>query len=81
MMGLMIDDLLAMDRVPRGSWPQTPCESKGRWIIESVRKAYETAGLPRHTGKAVEYAFVCDFWDCSCDGREGSTVPLCSWSA
>ena len=74
-LGLMIDDLLVMDPVPRGSWPKHSWESRGRRIIETIRTAYETVGLPRHSGKAVEYSFLSNFWGCQCNGRTGCIRP------
>ncbi|CAE7242495.1 Fem1b [Symbiodinium sp. CCMP2592] len=44
-------------------------------IINGVRSAYKTVGLPRHEKKAVEGACEGEFWGCAFDGRSGRARP------
>ena len=73
--GLMIDDFIVLDRVPKSLSASDCQESSGRRIIREVRAAYDAVGLPRHAGKAVESAPSADFWGGFCDGLLGVLRP------
>ena len=57
--GLLIDDFLVLDFIAKGA---SAAESLGATIVDEVRAGYETARLPRHTGKAVHGASQGEFW-------------------
>lgn len=44
--------------------------------METIRKAYDDAGLPRHEGKAVSGEKKGSFWGLQMDGEEGTARPL-----
>ena len=68
--GLVIDDFLVLEA--RSKEDQ---EEEVREKVEAVRRAYESAGLPRHPGKAVEGAERGEFWGGELDGRLGLIRP------
>ena len=80
--GLMIDDLLIAETVPRGS-PDS-FESFGKKKVAQIRDRYAEVGLPRHEGKAESFASNCTVWGVQIDGRAGvvrpslkRVIPLC----
>ena len=70
--GLLIDDLLLLDFVAKVR-PERP--SRGLRIAESIRAGYDSAGLPRHAGKAVSGASSGEFWGGFLDGSLGILKP------
>ena len=70
--GLLIDDLLLLDFVAKVN-PERP--SRGLRIAESIRAGYDSAGLPRHAGKAVSGASIGEFWGGLLDGTLGLLKP------
>lgn len=77
--GLMIDDLVLLERRVRSSGPSVE-ESAGspstcEKIIAEVRKQYEEVGLPRHDGKAVYNSLDGTFWGVEMDGAKGTIRP------
>ena len=90
--GLLIDDFILLDpvpKVPRGpaaaEGPDNP-EPPGLNILKQVIAGYESAGLPRHAGKATSRSLVGEFWGGLLDGVEGRlrphprrTVPLAAF--
>ena len=70
--GLMIDDLVLLQRIQRGQ-PAHPTESS--LAIKTIRDAYERSGLPRHEGKAVYGEKKGSFWGLQFDGEAASARP------
>ena len=70
--GLMIDDLVLLQRMKPGE-DISRCEAK--LAVDTTRRAYETAGLPRHEGKAVEGETSGNFWGLQLDGKRGWCRP------
>ena len=77
--GLMIDDLVLLERRVRAGEPDVDCLSRPpttcEKIIEEVRRQYEEVGLPRHEGKAVYNSLEGTFWGVQLDGRRGDVRP------
>ena len=80
--GLMIDDLLIAEAVPRGSFDTL--ESFGKKKVAQIRERYAEVGLPRHEGKAESFASNCTVWGVQIDGGSGvvrpslkRVIPLC----
>ena len=75
--GLMIDDFILLETVKKEEAQRIREgeNSRGREIVEEVRRAYDEAKLPRHAGKAVEQASEAEFWGLQVDGREGVARP------
>ena len=73
--GLMIDDFVVLDRVPRSLTLEDRFDSPGACIVNEVRRAYESVSLPRHPGKAVESETCAEFWGGVCDGLAGVMRP------
>ena len=70
--GLMIDDLVLLQRLLPG---QAPHPTDSSLAIAVIREAYEKAGLPRHEGKAVYGESSGNFWGLQLDGLAGSVRP------
>ena len=70
--GLMIDDLVLLQRMRPGE-EISRCDAK--LAVDTIRQAYETAGLPRHEGKAVEGETAGSFWGLQLDGKRGWCRP------
>ena len=68
--GLMIDDFLVIECRRRDEDGEEVREK-----VESVRRAYEKYGLPRHAGKAVEGEAEGEFWGAQLDGHLGILRP------
>ena len=68
--GLMIDDFLVVQKVRRGAE-----DEKIRKLVDAVRQAYLSYGLPRHEGKAIEGEERGEFWGAEFDGRAGRIRP------
>ena len=90
--GLLIDDFVLLDPVPKVPRGLADAESPERvdppgvGILKQVIAGYESAGLPRHAGKATSRSLVGEFWGGLLDGVEGRlrphprrTVPLASF--
>ena len=43
--------------------------------MAKIREGYESSGLPRHAGKAVEGAWEAEFWGGAFDGKTGILRP------
>ena len=90
--GLLIDDFILLDPVPKvprsvaaANSPERP-DPAGVSILKQVIAGCEKAGLPRHAGKATSRSLVGEFWGGLLDGVEGKlrphprrTVPLASF--
>lgn len=74
-MGLMIDDLLLAEAVPRDHFGTTEEETMGAQKIRAIRDVYEKVGLPRHEGKAEFNVSKCEFWGLQADGKAGRLRP------
>lgn len=74
-MGLMIDDLLLAEAVPRDHFGATEEETMGAQKIRAIRDVYEKVGLPRHEGKAEFNVSKCEFWGLQADGEAGRLRP------
>lgn len=70
--GLMIDDLVVLQRVRRGC-PPSPTEAS--LAISVIREAYERAALPRHEGKAVFGEKEGTFWGLQFNGEAARVRP------
>lgn len=70
--GLMIDDLVILQRVRRGC-PPSPTEAS--LAISVIREAYERAALPRHEGKAVFGEKEGTFWGLQFNGEAARVRP------
>ena len=68
--GLMIDDFLVIEKTKRGER-----DPEVRSLVARVREAYEEAGLPRHSGKAVEGELTGEVWGSQLDGTLGLLRP------
>lgn len=68
--GLMIDDFVLIEICEKDRRSE-----EVRRMIEDVRAAYITYGLPRHEGKAVEHATEGEFWGIQLDGVRGTLRP------
>ena len=73
--GLMIDDLVLLQRC---SSEDLPSKTESGLAMETIRKAYDAAGLPRHEGKAVYGEKKGTFWGLQLDGDECTARPLLS---
>ena len=80
--GLMIDDLLLAEAVPRGC--PDDLETFGKKKMEEIRGRYEEVGLPRHEGKSESFTKECTVWGVQINGEAGTVrpslkriIPLC----
>ena len=72
--GLLIDDFLLLDPVPRSlsvKAPDPPATQTMRAVIEG----YRSSGLPRNEGKSVSRAPYAEFWGGALDGKTGILRP------
>ena len=70
--GVMIDDFVLAEALDKSE----PLDSGlGRAKVQTVRDAYEAAGLPRHSGKAISCATEAEFWGATFDGELGQARP------
>ena len=70
--GVMIDDFILFEALEK---TEPLDEGAGRAKVQAVRDAYETAGLPRHPGKAVSCSTDAEFWGAQFDGEAGQARP------
>ncbi|CAE7375221.1 unnamed protein product, partial [Symbiodinium microadriaticum] len=80
--GLLIDDFILLDPVPKvprsvaaANSPERP-DPAGVSILKQVIAGCEKAGLPRHAGKATSRSLVGEFWGGLLDGVEGKLRRL-----
>ncbi|CAE7248000.1 unnamed protein product [Symbiodinium sp. CCMP2592] len=72
--GLLIDDFILLDPVPRQL--PSPCfEPAGVRTMRAVTESYRSSGLPRNESKAVSRAAIAEFWGGRLDGRSGLLRP------
>lgn len=74
-MGLMIDDLLLAEAIPRDCIGTGAEDTLGSKKIRAIRDVYENVGLPRHEGKAEFNVAKCEFWGLQADGEAGRLRP------
>ena len=73
--GLMIDDLVLLQAVPRSVSEAEKETSECAEIISGVREVYKKVGLPRHEGKAVFNSLRGEFWGLELDGAKAVARP------
>ena len=70
--GLILDDLIVLERVVRSKFLAGDLEScSSQAIMQKVREGYVKANLPRHPDKGFELQPRADFWGISFDGLSG----------
>ncbi|CAE6927060.1 unnamed protein product [Symbiodinium sp. CCMP2592] len=72
--GLLIDDFILLDPVPR-QLPSPSFEPAGVRTMRAVTESYGASGLPRNESKAVSRAAIAEFWGGRLDGRSGLLRP------
>ena len=72
--GLLIDDFLLLDPVPK--IPKPFVEPRGAALARQVIAGYDKAGLPRNASKSVSRSLKGEFWGGVLDGVEGLLRPL-----
>lgn len=70
--GLMIDDLLVIEKVPIN---HTKEETERTLLMKNIHAEYEKVGLPRHEGKSIAGETEGSFWGVQLDGRNGRARP------
>ena len=82
--GLLIDDFVLLDPVPRGL--KSSVEPPGVKVVAQVLEGHKTSGLPRNPAKAVSRSLLGEFWGGILDGKKGTlrphprrTVPLAAF--
>ncbi len=75
--GLMIDDFVLFETLKKDEADRVKAgqRSRGRDIVDEVRRAYTAAKLPRHDGKAVEQSVEAECWGLHIDGAKGVARP------
>ena len=72
--GLLIDDFLLLDPVPR-SLQASGASPPGARTMKAVVDGYKSSGLPRNESKSVNRAPAAEFWGGALDGRSGILRP------
>ena len=72
--GLLIDDFILLDPVPR-SLTEAGVEPPGARTMRAVIRGYQESGLPRNESKSVSRAPLAEFWGGVLDGRSGLLRP------
>ena len=72
--GLLIDDFVLLDPVPR-CLTAAGIEPPGVRTMQTVIQGYKESGLPRNESKAVSRASEAEFWGGSLNGRTGILRP------
>ena len=67
--GIIIDDLVVMEKVLRSSMGQGPSDGERR--IEAARLAYQRVGLPNNPKKGFLRQLHARFWGAEVDGEKG----------
>lgn len=70
--GLMIDDLLIIEKVPQAKIHE---ETERSRLMKKIHAEYEKVGLPRHEGKSIAGETEGSFWGIQLDGKAGRARP------
>ena len=70
--GVVIDDFICLEKVLRET---TSTRIRSAEVMGAVQRAYEQAGLPRHSGKSFFRETTATFWGAQLDGERGEVWP------